>query len=223
MKRIDEASASKYSYHKETAKGRDFITPLQSAYKKTEIPDIAALQRSSKQEPVAPLQSAYKKTEVPDIAALQRSAPKPESAPKQQHHRRLQLLHAVVAVVAIVAQASPIPQGAVVAGTKTLTVPSVYLQKRTCDQTCEDTIKDILKSLEITNTDDYRELLLRAKILVESENLDLSDESTKRKLYEELKHILDSELNTVGSPTDGPDDGPDDGADGSKDSGANAP
>ncbi|KAG0227524.1 hypothetical protein BGW42_002916 [Actinomortierella wolfii] len=82
MKRIDEASASKYSYHKETAKGRDLITPLQSAYKKTEIPDIAALQRSSKQEPVAPLQSAYKKTEVPDIATLQRSAPKPESAPK---------------------------------------------------------------------------------------------------------------------------------------------
>ncbi|KAG0258075.1 hypothetical protein DFQ27_004808 [Actinomortierella ambigua] len=52
MKRIDEASASKYSFHKETSKGRDLISPLQSAYKKTEVPDIAAMQRTApKPEP----------------------------------------------------------------------------------------------------------------------------------------------------------------------------
>ncbi|KAG0030373.1 hypothetical protein BGZ81_002755 [Podila clonocystis] len=54
MKRVNEGSGSKYSIHKETYE----------------------------QERIRPLQSAYKKTEIPDIAALQRNPTKPESAPK---------------------------------------------------------------------------------------------------------------------------------------------
>ncbi|KAF9954660.1 hypothetical protein BGZ72_004418 [Mortierella alpina] len=51
MKRLNEASGSKYSVHNETQQP-ERITPLQSAYKKTEIPDIAALQRNpTKPEP----------------------------------------------------------------------------------------------------------------------------------------------------------------------------
>ncbi|KAF9971519.1 hypothetical protein BGZ73_005525 [Actinomortierella ambigua] len=66
MKRIDEASASKYSYHKETTKGRDLITPLQSAYKKTEIPDIAAMQRAApKPEPAPKYSVGSSKPDIP--------------------------------------------------------------------------------------------------------------------------------------------------------------
>lgn len=54
MKRVNEGSGSKYSIHKE----------------------------NYEQERIRPLQSAYKKTEIPDIAALQRNPTKPESAPK---------------------------------------------------------------------------------------------------------------------------------------------
>ncbi|KAG0342072.1 hypothetical protein BG004_005768 [Podila humilis] len=54
LKRVNEGSGSKYSVHKETYE----------------------------QERIRPLQSAYKKTEIPDIAALQRNPTKPESAPK---------------------------------------------------------------------------------------------------------------------------------------------
>ncbi|KAF9961766.1 hypothetical protein BGZ72_002005 [Mortierella alpina] len=51
LKRVNEGSGSKYSFHNETHKA-ERITPLQSAYKKTEIPDIAALQRNpTKPEP----------------------------------------------------------------------------------------------------------------------------------------------------------------------------
>ncbi|KAF9100950.1 hypothetical protein BGX29_006123 [Mortierella sp. GBA35] len=51
MKRLDEGSGSKYSIHKENYEA-ERIRPLQSAYKKTEIPDIAALQRNpTKPEP----------------------------------------------------------------------------------------------------------------------------------------------------------------------------
>ncbi|KAF9134510.1 hypothetical protein BGW39_006775 [Mortierella sp. 14UC] len=51
MKRLDEGSGSKYSIHKETYEA-ERIRPLQSAYKKTEIPDIAAMQRNpTKPEP----------------------------------------------------------------------------------------------------------------------------------------------------------------------------
>ncbi|CAO3642663.1 unnamed protein product [Cunninghamella echinulata] len=47
MKRVSESSGSKYSVHKETAKPQSAVTPVNSVYKKTEIPDIAAMQRES--------------------------------------------------------------------------------------------------------------------------------------------------------------------------------
>ncbi|KAG0269366.1 hypothetical protein BGZ95_002101 [Linnemannia exigua] len=51
LKRVNEGSGSKYSVHKETYE-HERIRPLQSAYKKTEIPDIAAMQRNpTKPEP----------------------------------------------------------------------------------------------------------------------------------------------------------------------------
>ncbi|KAF9918372.1 hypothetical protein FBU30_000237, partial [Linnemannia zychae] len=51
MKRLEEGSGSKYSIHKENYQA-ERIRPLQSAYKKTEIPDIAAMQRNpTKPEP----------------------------------------------------------------------------------------------------------------------------------------------------------------------------
>ncbi|KAF9542786.1 hypothetical protein EC957_001684 [Mortierella hygrophila] len=51
LKRVNEGSGSKYSIHKETYE-QERIRPLQSAYKRTEIPDIAALQRNpTKPEP----------------------------------------------------------------------------------------------------------------------------------------------------------------------------
>ncbi|KAK3845409.1 MAG: hypothetical protein J3R72DRAFT_29380 [Linnemannia gamsii] len=51
MKRLDEGSGSKYSTHKETYEA-ERIRPLQSAYKRTEIPDIASMQRNpTKPEP----------------------------------------------------------------------------------------------------------------------------------------------------------------------------
>ncbi|KAG0260499.1 hypothetical protein BG011_001868 [Mortierella polycephala] len=51
MKRVNEGSGSKYSIHKETYQAEK-IQPLQSAYKRTHIPDIAALQRNpTKPEP----------------------------------------------------------------------------------------------------------------------------------------------------------------------------
>ncbi|ORZ16034.1 hypothetical protein BCR41DRAFT_353416 [Lobosporangium transversale] len=53
MKRLDESSGSKYSIHKEDYKPEK-ITPLQSAYKKTEIPDISAMQRNPTKPQPAP-------------------------------------------------------------------------------------------------------------------------------------------------------------------------
>ncbi|KAG0217100.1 hypothetical protein BGX33_011437 [Mortierella sp. NVP41] len=51
LKRVNEGSGSKYSIHKETYE-QEKIRPLQSAYKKTEIPDISAMQRNpTKPEP----------------------------------------------------------------------------------------------------------------------------------------------------------------------------
>lgn len=51
LKRVNEGSGSKYSIHKETYE-QERIRPLQSAYKRTEIPDIAAMQRNpTKPEP----------------------------------------------------------------------------------------------------------------------------------------------------------------------------
>ncbi|KAG0349276.1 hypothetical protein BGZ54_004399, partial [Gamsiella multidivaricata] len=53
MKRVNESSGSKYSVHKETYQ-QEKISPLQSAYKKTEIPDIAAMQRNPSKPAPAP-------------------------------------------------------------------------------------------------------------------------------------------------------------------------
>ncbi|KAG0294569.1 hypothetical protein BGZ96_000917 [Linnemannia gamsii] len=51
LKRVNEGSGSKYSIHKETYE-QERIRPLQSAYKRTEIPDIASMQRNpTKPEP----------------------------------------------------------------------------------------------------------------------------------------------------------------------------
>ncbi|KAH7047710.1 hypothetical protein BKA57DRAFT_394660 [Linnemannia elongata] len=58
MKRLDEGSGSKYSTHKETYEA-ERIRPLQSAYKKTEIPDIAALQRNPTKPEPAPKPVGY--------------------------------------------------------------------------------------------------------------------------------------------------------------------
>ncbi|KAG0314686.1 hypothetical protein BGZ99_007928 [Dissophora globulifera] len=53
MKRLQEGSGSKYSTHQENYQ-HERIQPLQSAYKKTEIPDIAALQRNPTKPEAAP-------------------------------------------------------------------------------------------------------------------------------------------------------------------------
>ncbi|KAG0315982.1 hypothetical protein BGZ99_007136, partial [Dissophora globulifera] len=53
MKRVNESSGSKYSIHNETRQAEK-ITPLQSAYKKTEIPDIASMQRNPTKPVPAP-------------------------------------------------------------------------------------------------------------------------------------------------------------------------
>ncbi|KAF9437008.1 hypothetical protein BGZ76_002278 [Entomortierella beljakovae] len=51
MRKLDEGSGSKYSTHKEDYRAEK-IQPLQSAYKRTEVPDISALQRNpTKPEP----------------------------------------------------------------------------------------------------------------------------------------------------------------------------
>ncbi|GJJ68316.1 drebrin-like protein [Entomortierella parvispora] len=61
MKRVNEGSGSKYSIHKETYEA-ERIRPLQSAYKKTEIPDIAALQRNPTKPEPAPKYNVGNKT-----------------------------------------------------------------------------------------------------------------------------------------------------------------
>lgn len=58
LKRVNEGSGSKYSIHKETYE-QERIRPLQSAYKRTEIPDIAAMQRNpTKPEPAPKVKKA---------------------------------------------------------------------------------------------------------------------------------------------------------------------
>ncbi|CAO3612297.1 unnamed protein product [Cunninghamella blakesleeana] len=62
MKRVSESSGAKYSVHKESAKPQPAVTPVNSVYKKTEIPDIAAMQRQSmkKEGAPAPVGTNYK-------------------------------------------------------------------------------------------------------------------------------------------------------------------
>ncbi|KAF9917155.1 hypothetical protein BX616_001796 [Lobosporangium transversale] len=87
MKRAEEGSGSKYSTHKEEYQ-HEKIQPLQSAYKKTQIPDIAAMQRTStKPEPAPKYGIGTSKPLVstpPSSAALSSlsaSSPSPKPAP----------------------------------------------------------------------------------------------------------------------------------------------
>ncbi|KAK3843474.1 MAG: hypothetical protein J3R72DRAFT_440908 [Linnemannia gamsii] len=59
LKRVNEGSGSKYSVHKETYE-HERIRPLQSAYKRTEIPDITAMQRNPTKPEPAPKFGAAK-------------------------------------------------------------------------------------------------------------------------------------------------------------------
>ncbi|KAI7876445.1 hypothetical protein K492DRAFT_210329 [Lichtheimia hyalospora FSU 10163] len=62
MKRVSESSGANYSVHKEQRKPQPAVTPVNSVYKKTEIPDIAAMQRESmrKEGAPAPVGTNYK-------------------------------------------------------------------------------------------------------------------------------------------------------------------
>ncbi|KAL1931216.1 hypothetical protein VTP01DRAFT_10353 [Rhizomucor pusillus] len=62
MKRVSESSGAKYSFHKEKPRPMPAVTPVGSVYKKTEVPDIAAMQRESmkKEGPPAPVGTNYK-------------------------------------------------------------------------------------------------------------------------------------------------------------------
>ncbi|KAG2226392.1 hypothetical protein INT45_000560 [Circinella minor] len=62
MKRVSESSGAKYSVHKEQRRAQPAVTPVNSVYKKTEVPDIAAMQRESmkKDGPPAPVGTNYK-------------------------------------------------------------------------------------------------------------------------------------------------------------------
>ncbi|KAG0057297.1 hypothetical protein BGZ83_000087 [Gryganskiella cystojenkinii] len=78
MKRVNEGSGSKYSIHKETYEA-ERIRPLQSAYKKTEIPDIAALQRNPTKSEAAP---KYNVGTKPSFGASYSSSSSPAVAAK---------------------------------------------------------------------------------------------------------------------------------------------
>ncbi|KAI8337483.1 hypothetical protein BC941DRAFT_461129 [Chlamydoabsidia padenii] len=62
MKRVAESSGANYSVHKETQRAQPAVTPVNSVYKKTEVPDIAAMQRESmkKEGPPPPVGTTYK-------------------------------------------------------------------------------------------------------------------------------------------------------------------
>ncbi|KAL1924197.1 uncharacterized protein VTP21DRAFT_7232 [Calcarisporiella thermophila] len=62
MKRVAESSGAKYSIHREAPKPQEPILPVRSVYQKTQIPDIAAMQRESmrKEGPPVPVGTNYK-------------------------------------------------------------------------------------------------------------------------------------------------------------------
>ncbi|KAI8381244.1 uncharacterized protein BYT42DRAFT_613043 [Radiomyces spectabilis] len=47
MKRVSESSGAKYSVHKEQSKPQPAVTPVGSVYQKTQIPDIASMQKEA--------------------------------------------------------------------------------------------------------------------------------------------------------------------------------
>ncbi|KAI8580168.1 hypothetical protein K450DRAFT_238490 [Umbelopsis ramanniana AG] len=61
MKRVSASSGANYSFHKETRRAEPAIVPVNSVYKRTEIPDIATMQRQTmKSEPApAPVNSVH--------------------------------------------------------------------------------------------------------------------------------------------------------------------
>ncbi|KAG0171799.1 hypothetical protein DFQ28_004776 [Apophysomyces sp. BC1034] len=61
VKRVAESSGSKYSVHQEKARAQPAVKPVGSVYQKTEIPDIAAMQRASmkKEGPPKPVGTNY--------------------------------------------------------------------------------------------------------------------------------------------------------------------
>ncbi|KAF7726844.1 hypothetical protein EC973_008351 [Apophysomyces ossiformis] len=73
IKRVAESSGAKYSVHKEKARAQPAVTPVGSVYQKTEIPDIAAMQRESmkKEGPPKPVGTNYEPVQT---------APKPLAA-----------------------------------------------------------------------------------------------------------------------------------------------
>lgn len=48
MKKVNDASGAKYSFHKEAPKRADPIAPVGSSYKPVGAPDIAALRKTAK-------------------------------------------------------------------------------------------------------------------------------------------------------------------------------
>ncbi|KAI8098807.1 uncharacterized protein BX664DRAFT_319644 [Halteromyces radiatus] len=62
MKRVSESSGANYSIHKEAQRPQPAVTPVNSVYKKTEVPDIAAMQRESmkREGPPPPVGTTYK-------------------------------------------------------------------------------------------------------------------------------------------------------------------
>ncbi|ORZ18972.1 hypothetical protein BCR42DRAFT_349717 [Absidia repens] len=62
MKRVSESSGANYSVHKESQRAQPAVTPVNSVYKRTEVPDIAAMQRESMKRdgPPPPVGTTYK-------------------------------------------------------------------------------------------------------------------------------------------------------------------
>ncbi|CAO3598056.1 unnamed protein product [Absidia cylindrospora] len=62
MKRVSESSGANYSVHKESQRAQPAVTPVNSVYKRTEVPDIAAMQRESmkREGPPPPVGTTYK-------------------------------------------------------------------------------------------------------------------------------------------------------------------
>ncbi|GAB5587036.1 actin binding protein [Umbelopsis nana] len=81
MKRVSDSSGANYSFHKETRRAEPAITPVNSVYKRTEIPDIAAMQRATmKSEPApAPVNSVHEPIRTNPGKLASRWGSQPES------------------------------------------------------------------------------------------------------------------------------------------------
>ncbi|CAO3678645.1 unnamed protein product [Umbelopsis vinacea] len=81
MKRVSDSSGANYSFHKESRRLEPSITPVNSVYKRTEIPDIAAMQRTTmKSEPApAPVNSVHEPIRTNPGKLASRWGSQPES------------------------------------------------------------------------------------------------------------------------------------------------